>query len=121
MCQIWVIAEDLTKVLKGTVKWDASFIRSVRGWNNTKKFIYRANAAPPTDAVRVGDSLLPIQSAQPVRTGSVVYKTFIGKSQKQRVVGVGVSVEGAMDAARSEDLRRRVEASDESNKRFKAS
>ena len=55
------------------------------------------------------------------RTGSVVYKTFIGKSQKQRVVGVGASVESAMDAARSEDLRRRVEASDESNKRFKAS
>ena len=70
--------------------------------------------------MRVGESLLPIQIAQPVRNGSVTYETFVGKSQKQRVVGVGDPVEGARDAARRQDLRRRVEASDESNKRFKA-
>ena len=78
---IWVIAEDLTYEVRCTVKWDAFLILSLRGWNNTKRFIYRANAAPLRDAVRVGDTLLPAQVAQPVRNGAVQLQTFIGKSQ----------------------------------------
>ena len=83
-----------------------------------KKLIYRANAPPPADAVRVGSVLQPIQEAQPIRGGSITFKMFVGKTQKdnKKKVVVGESpqdVSAAMNVVRAAELRKRIEESDQ--------
>ena len=123
---IWVVPDELKNVLFTNFKWDVTFVRTVRGGGDSKKLIYRANAPPPADAVRLGGALLPIQEAQPIRSGSVTFKMFVGKTQKEnkKKVVVGESpqeVSAAMDVVRTDDLRRRIDESDPANKRTRIS
>lgn len=103
-------------------------MREIHGSGGLKKFILRAKTAPEVDCARIGDALLPIQTARPQQGGRVIFRVFAGESQRERKrqpdnvrrTRVTDDLAVAMDVIRNEGLRRRIGMPEGNGKRHKA-
>ena len=76
---VWVSPEDLVLEMITQMAWVTEFVRVNKSYGGYKNFLVRGSTEPPKDCLMVGEDLVLIQPAKPVRGGKYSVSYFAGK------------------------------------------